>query len=216
MLDFWFGFGFTSGPALPASPDRQPQEPTTALQGYRSIAPDLNWLISFLLSHSGLPLQSASADSVGCYCSLEARLPSYFPNTLEFNHSTSPSQPRLTIVHKQHNSTPQQYSEMHPALKYHEMKAKIPEIKQFFQTRHYVQCAAECKRLLASSNIYEVCSLCNPFKKPTSISDFKNRIQDGVLPIVHMLTHPRFTPSTKHVSTSTSPYPTTPWRGKPA
>ncbi|KAF2707602.1 hypothetical protein K504DRAFT_492271 [Pleomassaria siparia CBS 279.74] len=37
------------------------------------------------------------------------------------------------------------------ALRYDDMKAKIPAIKNLFTTRHYLQCAAECERLLTIS-----------------------------------------------------------------
>ncbi|KAF1997576.1 hypothetical protein P154DRAFT_274829 [Amniculicola lignicola CBS 123094] len=35
---------------------------------------------------------------------------------------------------------------------YRGMRAEIPEIKQLFQTRHYIQCASLCGRLLTNSN----------------------------------------------------------------
>jgi hypothetical protein len=59
---------------------------------------------------------------------------------------------------------------MHSALTYNEMKAKIPEIKRLFETRHYSQCAIRCERLLARTKIDEVCSLCNYPKNPINIS----------------------------------------------
>ncbi|KAF2266051.1 hypothetical protein CC78DRAFT_164215 [Lojkania enalia] len=36
--------------------------------------------------------------------------------------------------------------------RYNDMKSKIPEIKQLFQTRRYTQCATICKQLLTQSN----------------------------------------------------------------
>jgi hypothetical protein len=36
--------------------------------------------------------------------------------------------------------------------KYKEMRDRIPGIKQLFQTRHYIQCATACERLLAQPN----------------------------------------------------------------
>jgi hypothetical protein len=44
---------------------------------------------------------------------------------------------------------------MDSVLQYKELRDIIPGIKKLFQTRHYIQCATMCERLLSSPN--EVC-----------------------------------------------------------
>lgn len=149
MLDFWFGFGFSFCLAFPAS-----LRPTTS---QRSCA----------------ALQIASIGSYTfCYHILKTPYnlqPLDSSTSLFISTNSSGHHHHIVSATFDHPTTHQDVN-MHSAFTYNEMKAKIPEIKHLFQTRHYTQCAVKCERLLARTRIDEVCSLCNYSKNLIHIS----------------------------------------------
>lgn len=77
-----------------------------------------------------------------------------------------------------------------------EAMEQLPVIKQLFQTRHYIQCAVVCERLLTRSN--EVCFPHDIFDFPSSVS-------------IQLLIYSRPILFIKPISTSTWPSPMTQW-----